>query len=108
MLSQPFAISAALIFLVAIPLVIGLIPRNPFYGFRIQKTLADERVWYSANRFAGVMLMLASIVYAAVALVWPYSKHASDNFEIFLIHLAGFGLPLLVAFLLCWAYARRL
>ncbi len=106
--SQPFAIPAVLLFLAAIPLALGLIPRNRFYGFRIRKALADDRVWYSINRFAGAAIILASLVYAAVAIMWPYSKSASDNFDIWLIHLAGFALPLLIGLVLAGLYARRL
>ncbi len=108
MFSQPFAIPAALLFLAAIPLALGLIPRNRFYGFRIRKALADDRVWYSINRLAGIMLMLASVVYAVVARAWPYSRLTGGNFEIFLIHLAGFWLPLLIALVLAGIYVRRL
>ncbi|MGA9853808.1 MAG: SdpI family protein [Gammaproteobacteria bacterium] len=85
----------------------GLIPRNRFYGFRTQKTLTDGRTWYPANRFAGIAIMLASLVYATVAITWPYSKSASDNFEIWLIHLVGFVLPLFIGLVLTFAYTRR-
>jgi uncharacterized membrane protein len=107
MLDQPFAMPAALIFFVAVPLVVGLIPRNRIYGFRTQKTLADDRAWYPVNRFAGVVIILASLVYAFVAIAWPYSKAASDNLKIWLIHLAGFVLPLLIAIVLTMLYARK-
>ncbi len=108
MLMQPFAIPAILLFLAAVPLVMGLVPRNRFYGFRTRKALADDRVWYSINRFAGVAIILASLVYAAVAIMWPYSKSASDNFDIWLIHLTGFVLPLLIGLVLAGVYAQRL
>ena len=65
-------------------------------------------MWYSINRFAGVAIILASLVYAAVAIMWPYSKSASDNLDIWLIHLAGFALPLLIGLVLAGLYARRL
>jgi len=107
MLTQPFAIPAALIFLVAIPLVIGIIPRNRFYGFRLQKTLADDQIWYPVNRFGGIMVMLASMIYAIIAITQPYSKSASDNFTVWLIHLAGFALPLLAGIALTLVYARK-
>ncbi|MHB8405251.1 MAG: SdpI family protein [Gammaproteobacteria bacterium] len=105
---QPFAIPAIFLFLAAVPLVMGLVPRNRFYGFRTRKALADERIWYSINRFAGVAIILASLVYAAVAIMWPYSQSASDNFDIWLIHLAGFVLPLFIGLALTFVYARRL
>jgi uncharacterized membrane protein len=41
----------------AIPLIIGRVPRNRWYGFRLPSTLADDRVWYQANREMGWFLM---------------------------------------------------
>src|SRR4029077_14059635 len=46
MTDQPFFIPSLLISLVAIPLVLGVIPRNRWYGIRTAQTLSDERVWY--------------------------------------------------------------
>jgi uncharacterized membrane protein len=108
MLTQPFAIPAAFFFLVAIPLVAGLIPRNRFYGVRTRKSLTEDRIWYPVNRFAGIMLMLASLVYALVAACWPYNKPAGDNFTVWLVHLIGFVLPLFIGLVLTFIYARRL
>jgi len=108
MLTQPFAIPAAIFFLMAVPLALGIIPRNRFYGFRTRKTLADDHAWYPVNRFAGVAIMLASLVYAVVAITWPYSKAASDNFESWLIHLVGFVLPLLIGLASTFSYSKRL
>jgi uncharacterized membrane protein len=107
MLMQPFAIPALLLFLIAIPLAIGLIPRNRFYGVRTPKALGDDKVWYPVNRFGGFSIMLASLVYAAVAMTWPYSKSSSDDFVIWLMHLAGFLLPLVTGIALTFIYAKK-
>lgn len=105
--TQPFAIPATFFFFVALPLVIGLIPRNRFFGIRTQKALVDDQVWYPVNRFGGIMVMLASMIYAIIAITQPYSKSASDDFTVWLIHLAGFGLPLLFALVLTLLYSRN-
>jgi len=108
MLTQPFAIPAAIFFLLAIPLVLGLIPRNRFYGVRIPKTLSDDSVWYPVNRVAGVAIMLASSVYGVVAMTFPYDRAASDNFSIWALHLLAFlGLILAALGIAVW-YARRI
>jgi uncharacterized membrane protein len=99
---------ALLFFILAVPLVLGIIPRNWIYGVRTRKALADDRVWYSLNRVGGLILMLASIVYFLVALIWPYHKTTSNNFEIFYIHLAGFTAPLVVVVAAVLFYERRL
>lgn len=44
---------AILIGAVHIPLILGKVPPNRFYGFRTPRLIADERAWYPANRIAG-------------------------------------------------------
>ena len=108
MLAQPFAIPAAIFFLLAIPLVLGLIPRNRFYGMRTPKTLSDDGVWYPVNRVAGVAIMIASGVYVPVAMNYPYDRAASDNFSTWAIHLFAFLLPLVAALGVAVWYAKRI
>jgi uncharacterized membrane protein len=108
MFLQPFAVPALLLLIVAVPLVLGVIPRNRLYGFRTKKTLSDDGVWYAVNRFAGIAIMLASVVYALAARTWPYDRAAVDNFSIWLAHLAAFAGPLVVALIVSASYARRL
>ncbi len=44
-----------------IPMALGLIPPNRFYGYRTRKTLSSVDVWYRANRFSGWALAIAGI-----------------------------------------------
>lgn len=108
MFTQPFAVPALILFIVALPLVLGLIPPNRLYGFRTKKTLSDDVVWYGVNRFAGIAIMVASVVYALAARTWPYDRAAPDNFSIWLLHLAAFAGPLLVGLIAAGSYSRRL
>jgi uncharacterized membrane protein len=108
MFAQPFAIPALLLFVVAVPLVAGLIPRNRLYGFRTAKTLSDDGIWYRVNRLAGFAVMIASAVYGAVAANWPYDRAAPDNFSIWLLHLAAFAGLLVVGLGVSGWYARGL
>jgi uncharacterized membrane protein len=108
MFAQPFAIPAILLFVAAIPLVMGLIPMNRLYGFRTKKTLSDAGIWYRVNRLAGFAIMIASSVYVAVALASPYDRAAPDNFSIWLLHLAAFAGPLAVGLSVSGWYARGL
>ena len=103
---QPFAIPAVALFILAIPLVLGLIPRNRFYGMRTARTLSDERAWYAANRVAGIAVMAASAVYGAVAVVWPYDRSATDSFSTWAVHLAAFVVPIVVGLSVAARYAR--
>ena len=107
MFTQPFAVPALVLFIVAIPLILGVIPPNRLYGFRTKKTLSDADVWYRVNRFAAIAIMIASVVYALAARTWPYDRAAADNFSIWLVHLAAFAGPLVVALIVSASYARR-
>ena len=105
--SQPFATPALVLFIAAVPLVLGLIPRNRFYGVRTLKTLSDDRVWYVVNRLAGAGVMIASIVYGAVAVAWPYDRSASDNVSTWGLHLAAFVVPMIVGLSVAVWYAKH-
>ena len=45
----------------AIPMALGLIPPNRYYGFRTTRTLASTDLWYKGNRICGYCLFLAGI-----------------------------------------------
>ncbi len=108
MTSQPFAIPALIFFIVSVPLLFGLIPRNRFYGVRTRKTLSEDRVWYAVNRLAAAGLMIAGVVYGLVALLVPYNRSASDDLAKWGIHLAAFVVPLVIVLVLVRAYGKRL
>lgn len=54
----------------ALPLIRRRIKPNPWYGFRVAKTLADSKLWYDVNAYSGRLLLYAGIAtcLAAVAL----------------------------------------
>ena len=96
MLNQPFAAPALLLFIAAVPLLFGLIPRNRFYGVRTTKTMSDEKIWYAVNRLAALAVMAGSIIYTLVAMLIPYNRLAADNFSIWAVHLAAFAGPIAI------------
>jgi len=108
MFSQPFAVPALLLFIVALPLVFGAIPRNRVYGFRTRKTLSDDAVWFPVNRVAGLALIAGSAIYWAVASKHPYDRADADNFSVWLVHLAAFAIPLVVGLSIAGWYSKRL
>jgi predicted DNA repair protein MutK len=108
MSTQPFAVPALLLLIAAVPLVMGVIPRNRIYGFRTTKTLSDDGVWYRVNRRAGMAIVIASGVYGAVAVACPYDRAAADNFSTWLLHLAAFVGPIIVGLGVAAWDAKRL
>jgi len=103
MFTQPFAIPALALFVLSIPLALGVISRNRLYGFRTKRTLADDAVWFRINRFAGIAIMIASAIYGAVAMVRPYDR----DFSVWLLHLAAFAIPLVLAILVSGWYSSQ-
>jgi len=78
MTSQPFAVPALLLFVVAVPLVLGVVPRNRLYGVRTARSLSDDGVWYPANRVVSTWCIhlggcVAPVVLGLVAALW-YAK----------------------------------
>ena len=55
--------------LVSIPMALGKVKPNRFYGFRTPKTLSSPAMWYPANRACGQYMIIAS----AVSLVFNLS-----------------------------------
>jgi uncharacterized membrane protein len=55
----------------AIPTVLGKVPRNGLYGFRTAYTLSSDEVWYRANKIAGIALLLAGVFWLAGGLILP-------------------------------------
>ncbi|MGA8221363.1 MAG: SdpI family protein [Candidatus Acidiferrales bacterium] len=45
-----------------LPMALGLVPPNRFYGFRTRKTLSSPEVWYPANQVCGWAMVVAGTV----------------------------------------------
>jgi cadmium resistance protein CadD (predicted permease) len=60
-----------LIIFVSIPLVLGWIPRNGFYGIRVREAFASDASWYAINRLGSIALVGACLVWMAAAAYAP-------------------------------------
>ena len=106
MTDQPFGLPAIIFAVLALPLVLGLVPPNRYYGLRTAATLGSSTVWIRANRAAGWGVLAASTLYAVVARLYPYVRGGPG--DVWTLHLLSFVLPLLVALVAAGRYARRL
>jgi hypothetical protein len=59
------------IILVSIPLVLGLIPRNGFYGIRVREEFASDASWYAVNRLGSIGIVGACLIWMAAAAYAP-------------------------------------
>ena len=57
-----YTFSGLLLAAISIPLILQKIGPNPWYGFRVKKTLNDPAVWYPVNAYAGKRLLVVGIV----------------------------------------------
>ncbi len=55
-------IVAITIALVAVPMVAGWVPPNPYYGFRTPATVASPGEWYASNRLMGSYMIASQIL----------------------------------------------
>lgn len=96
----------ALIIIGCIPMILGKVKRNAWYGFRTAKTVASDEFWYPANRFAGCAIAAGAVV-SAVAVT---ALEVTQPFVTLSPHLRAAALlvPLLLAVAASLLYSWRL
>jgi uncharacterized membrane protein len=55
----------------AVPMILEMVPRNLWYGFRTGYTMSSDEAWYRANRIAGIAVFGAGVAWTAVAVILP-------------------------------------
>src|SRR5215471_11220718 len=70
-----------LVIIISVPLVVGMVPPNGWYGFRTPKTLSSPAIWYAANRASGWFFIGAGLLTIGLNLAlcrtqpkWPDAK----------------------------------
>jgi uncharacterized membrane protein len=58
----------ALVALAAVPLALGKVPPNSWYGFRTPATLSDARTWHLVNRACGRYFIASGLMMIAFGL----------------------------------------
>ena len=63
--------------LTSIPLAMGLVPRNRFYGLRVPFfNMKSDQIWYRSNRVFGTAQLIASAVWLTLDLTLPSPRLA--------------------------------
>ncbi len=65
-------LSGLLLVALSFPLILGKIGPNPWYGFRVQKTLSDPAIWYPANAYAGKRLLVVGLIGSLFAFLFYF------------------------------------
>lgn len=64
-----FGLAGVLLIALGIPLALGKVGPNPWYGFRLPATLRHRDIWYAVNAQAGRDLVAAGVLLLIVVLV---------------------------------------
>ena len=67
-----FLLSGLLLAAISIPMIMGKIPPNGLYGFRVKKTMENPEIWYPVNAYSGKWLLAAGLVQALAAVIAYY------------------------------------
>ena len=51
-----------------IPLLLEIVPPNPWYGFKTASALANEEIWYPVNRLTGYWLLIMGFACSGTAI----------------------------------------
>ena len=97
--------AAAVIILLAVPLVRRRVAPNKTYGVRTQRTFASEEAWYAINAYGGRELILWSLPVALVGLAALLAPAQEESWP----YVVGSMAPLIYA-LPCWRmhlFAKR-
>lgn len=63
-----------------IPLLLGRVPPNAWYGCRTQKTLSSKNIWYPVNRVTGRYLIISGVAVLLCALgVFVFRRSLGRN-----------------------------
>ncbi len=66
---------------ISIPLILGKIPPNHWYGFRTRKTLSNKEIWYKVNKYMGKDLAILGCLMVLYNLVLFIFKPTVLSFE---------------------------
>lgn len=96
-----FIVSGLVLAAVCVPLILGLIPPNAFYGFRVRKTIENPEIWYPVNKYGGKRMFLASLLLVAAAIGYRYIPDLSVDvysFAVLITWVVVFAIAIVSSF----------
>jgi hypothetical protein len=105
-----FLIMGALLVGLSIPLILGRVKPNPWYGFRVRLTLESPEVWYPVNRYSGRWLLgvgLAEIAVATALYFVPGLEEGTYVLTVCTAMIAGLAVGLVQSFRYLQRYADK-
>ena len=96
-----FIVSGLVLAGVCVPLILGRIPPNGWYGFRVRKTIEYPEIWYPVNKYSGERLLLASLVLVVAAVGYTYIPGITIDiysYAVLVTWVVGFTLAIVSSF----------
>jgi uncharacterized membrane protein len=100
-----FVLGGGLLVVLGVPLLLGKVPPNGFYGVRLRATFEDPRVWYETNRKGGLGFLLVGV--GTIALTLALGASRVSDVSVALASAAFLTLGALATAAWCAVYARR-
>ncbi len=72
-----YAMSGLVLAGLSVPLILGKIPPNGLYGFRIPSTLENPQLWYKVNAYAGRRLLVVGLGTSIGSILLYYTVNSS-------------------------------
>jgi hypothetical protein len=91
-----------------IPMALGLVPPNRFYGYRTRKTLSSVEIWYRANRVSGWCMAIAGIAALCHNALFRHDHADLPSTTQQLFMTLSTGVLLLLGLVVSAFYVRRL
>src|SRR4051794_2247351 len=105
-----FVCSGLVLVGLAIPLILGKVGPNPWYGFRVERTLSDPAAWYAVNTYAAKRFLVVGIANSLSAIILyfvPGIDVAVYSTACGAIAVGGVILSLIQSFLFLRSYDKR-
>ncbi len=98
-----FVCAGLLLVGLSIPLLLRRIKPNYWYGFRVRKTLSDERIWYESNAYAAKWLLALGLLHTVVSLALYFIPAFRANLNAYaitcgIVFMLAFSLVIIMSF----------
>jgi uncharacterized membrane protein len=81
-----FVLAGCLFIGISIPLIQKRVKPNPWYGFRVPKTLSNPDIWYAANAYMARRMILVGLLTVVAALVFtPLGWIPGQGLELYVV-----------------------
>ena len=94
--------------ILGMPLLLGKIKRNIFYGFRTPKTLSDDKIWEESNKKVGKDLIMAGVILTIASLLLFFVKDSISIETLLIICLILLFVPIIAVIIRGLSYLKTL